>query len=247
MLRTLYVGLVHRLRGPIDRIGILRLLDRGTAYRPVHWLRSLFAVYDVEDLASLDTPWWCYRGIDQVEGWLEGRPAPIRAFEWGSGASTMWLARRVDEVHSVEHHEGFAEVVRGIAPSNVRLVTRPPTEAASDRALRSEKPGNEGLDFRAYADAIDEVDGDFDLIIIDGRVRAACLARAKTRLAADGLIVFDNSQRRRYRDALEDPALDIRTLRGLTPASPVPSWTTLVRRREDQTNRLGPPSIRSAD
>ena len=68
--------------------------------------------------------------------------------------------------------------------------------------IGSAKPGHAGLDFSTYVAAIDGVDGAFDVIVIDGRAREACLQRAVTRLAPDGLIVFDNVDRQRYRDAI---------------------------------------------
>jgi len=62
-------------------------------------------------IAELGVPWWTYRAIDVVDAWMLGRARPIRVFEYGSGASTLWLAGRADEVISIEHHLGSSEVI----------------------------------------------------------------------------------------------------------------------------------------
>ena len=67
--------------------------------------------------------------------------------------------------------------------------------------------------------------------MIDGRAREACLARAVDRLAPGGVIVFDNVDRRRYRDAIDalGDSVEVTTTRGLTPALPYPTRTALLR------------------
>ena len=46
--------------------------------------------------------------------------------EFGAGGSTLWLAERVREVHSVEHDPAWAEKIRAAAPPNVTLHLRLP-------------------------------------------------------------------------------------------------------------------------
>ncbi len=64
--------------------------DRDARLR--HWAFSLTRVHDSLAIAELDVPWWTYRAIDIVEAWLAAHPRPIRVFEYGAGASTLWLA-----------------------------------------------------------------------------------------------------------------------------------------------------------
>ena len=100
--------------------------------------------------------------------------------------------------------------------------------SSADPAVPSRKEGHEGLDFSAYVAAIDDVPGSFDLVVIDGRAREACLAAAVGRLAVDGMIVFDNSRRRRYRETIRRSGLDEQVFRGLTPTLPYPDQTSLL-------------------
>jgi hypothetical protein len=194
-----------------------------------HWAYSLTRVHDSIELANLDVPWWTYGAIDAVETWMANRPEPARVFEYGSGASTVWLARRAGEVHSVEHHRGFADHLRPLLTDagQVTLQVVEPRRTP-EPTVPSTKEGYEGLDFVDYVAAIHSVGGEFDLIVIDGRARAACLLAARTHLAADDLIVFDNSWRRRYRPAISDSGLHERALRGLVPTLPYPDQTSLL-------------------
>jgi hypothetical protein len=204
--------------------------DRGRRVR--HWLQTLPHVYDSSALRRFDVPWWTYRAIDVVETWLATRPAPPRVFEFGSGASTLWLARRSGEVHSVEHDAAFAESMRPWlnAFDNVMLHVEPPVDSSSPRAT-SGVEGYADCDFTSYVETIDAVEGDFDLVVIDGRARPACLERAAKRIAEGGLIVFDNSRRERYREAIARSGLHEQPLRGLTPTLPYPEQTSLLYRR----------------
>jgi Methyltransferase domain len=198
--------------------------------RTRHWLYSLTKVHDSVAMVDLDVPWWTYRAVDEVERWLGARPHPAHVFEYGSGASTVWLARRSASVTSVEHHEGFAGLMGDLLASvdNVTLLVRPPTPAR-EPTVPSAKEGYAGLDFAAYVDAMDETDGEFDLVVVDGRAREHCLERALPRLAPDGLIVFDNTRRRRYRNAIEAAPVMEHRLPGLTPTLPYPDQTSLLR------------------
>lgn len=224
-----YAGAAQGSGRFLDRIGALPKSPPPHAHRVRHWAYSLTQVHDSVGLAALDVPWWTYRAIDVVEAWLLARPRPARVFEYGSGASTLWLARRVAEVHSVEHDAGFAalvaDLVAGWPGAHVDVIT---PEASAHPVVSSAKEGFAGLDFAAYVAAIDRVEGEFDVIVIDGRARESCLARAMPRLSADGIIVFDNSRRRRYRMAIAAAGLSEQVLRGLTPTLPYPDQTSIL-------------------
>jgi hypothetical protein len=201
--------------------------------RARHWLHSLTRVHDSLAIARLDVPWWTYRAIDVVEVWLAARPGPARVFEYGSGASTLWLAGRSAEVHSVEHHAEFGAMMseRLADVPNVHLDVVEAQESDKPR-VPSGKEGHQGLDFAAYVDALDRVEGTFDLVVVDGRAREACLTKALPRLSPGGIVVYDNSARRRYRPAIEQSGLEEHALRGLTPTLPYPDQTSvLVRTR----------------
>lgn len=216
----------------LERVGILGEDPPPRDERLRHWAYSLTRAHDSIGIAELDVPWWTYGAIDEVERWLAGREGDVRTFEWGSGASTIWLARRVTSVSSVEHHREFGEMIQvqlaAWPNANLDIVEPVPSESP---AIGSAKEGHGGLDFSAYVHHIDEVDGMFGLIVVDGRARDACLAAALSHLETDGIIVFDNTMRRRYRQAIAAAPVVERTFRGLTPTLPYPDQTSILTRR----------------
>lgn len=201
----------------------------GREHRLRHWAYSLTRIHVPLELARLDVPWWTYRAIDEVDAWIASRAGEVRVFEWGSGASTIWLGRRVASVISIEHHVEFGAMLgRNIADMrNVSLVVTPPSASATPK-IGSSKEGYGGLDFSDYVGQISAIGGVFDLIIIDGRAREACLVVGLDHLAPDGIIVFDNSSRRRYRSAIAEAPVTERIYRGLTPTLPYPDQTSIL-------------------
>lgn len=236
-----YLAVMRAIRAALDRTS---LLERWTAYATENpgsllaHLRTLLAVHNASDLVRLDLPWWTYEAIDVVDAFLAGRPE-ARVFEYGSGASTLWLARRAASVDSVEHHSAWAGQVEDLLSSTDDLMSRPrlhipPVAPSHTPRVASASPRGRGLEWGGYVDVIDEVEGPLDLILVDGRAREACLLRALDRVADDGLVLLDDAQRKRYRAALataESRGWDVLRTRGATPCQPLPRETVLLTRR----------------
>ncbi|MGB3754463.1 MAG: class I SAM-dependent methyltransferase [Parerythrobacter sp.] len=176
------------------------------------WVASLFAIYDADEMIRLDLPWWNVAATIEAEKFLRARPN-ARAFEWGSGASTIWLARRSRQVFSVEHDADWHELVAK------RVATLPQVTLQRHDLTNGD-----------YVDAIHDVEGDFDLIIVDGRQRTACLQQAVQKLRPGGLILFDNSGRARYRQGITGCGLVERRFFGRTYCVPYPDHTSLLSR-----------------
>lgn len=227
-MKDLYVRCARLLRAVLARLGVVALLDRAARRsRTALWVRSWLAVYDLDDMLRLDVPWWTFEAADAVEEHL-GRHPGARVFEWGSGASTVWLATRAGSVTSVEHDAGWAAQMRRVLPANAELRVVEPVRRPG--GVRSAKPGFEALDFTDYVAALDARDGLFDVVVVDGRAREACVDRALAHVAPGGLLVLDNVDRARYRAALSRHGhrLEVVWTRGRTPALPYPTRTALV-------------------
>lgn len=226
-----YVAAIRIVRVPLRLLGILGWLEKHRDNRAVLWFRSLFAIYDFDDLVSLDLPWWTFDSITMIDKYLQANAA-ARVFEFGSGASTVWLSKRAGEVHSVEHDVDWLAMVRSKLSEvgNVHLHGIEVTGIASDDAIRSAKDGWTDFDFRPYVQALADVGGEFDLIIIDGRARSHCMDAARGYLSPTGIILFDNSHRSRYRQSIEQSGLERIETKGLTSCLPTPDATTLLAR-----------------
>lgn len=124
-------------------------------------------------------PWYTYPAIFFLTRRIKRE---MRVFEYGSGNSTLWWANRVTAVTSCEHHAGWFAEMSPKVPANVTYMQR-------------------NLENGEYANALLETSDVFDVIVIDGRDRVACAGAALQRLKDDGVIVWDNSNRGRYRPA----------------------------------------------
>lgn len=178
------------------------------------WRASLLAIYQLERMVRLDIPWWNVAATDEVEAFLAARPG-ARVFEYGSGASSAWLAKRCGALIAVEHDRGWAEnVARHVADRPHAEIRHTPLEDG------------------AYVHSIEAAEGPFDLIVVDGRERTACLAAAIPRLAAGGIVLFDDSGRARYRTAIEGCGLAETHHHGRSYCVPYPDHTSILRRPE---------------
>ena len=177
------------------------------------YLRPWFASRHSDRTALADeVPWVTYPAIE----WLQRFVRPeMSVFEWGSGGSTLFFAARVRSIVSVEHHAEWFDRVsrllqsRGIANVEFRLIgpddTPPPQDRTDPNGVdyRSRSRGYKNAQFVSYARSIDDYpDGTFDLVLVDGRARMACLAHAIPKVSPGGALLLDNAEYRRYRPVL---------------------------------------------
>jgi hypothetical protein len=221
------------LRSLLSAIGLLRVLENHRNNRWTLYIRSLFAIYDLDDMIRLDLPWWNLRAVDEIEQYLSGRNASV--FEYGSGASTFWMSSRVKEIVSVESDEGwYAHLMSyGNRLDNVELKFIPGEciggGSVGDHEFRSDKKGFKAFQYKNYVESIKATNQKYDLIVIDGRCRTKCLDVAVGYLKEQGMIVFDDTLRQRYRDGIaRHPNLSSRKYRGMTATLPYPNETTLI-------------------
>jgi len=207
-----------------------RELDLGlrlwAAYRRLGWFAGGSA--GPRSGTGEPVPWWTYPAILWLDGHLRAAGGDAgRCLEFGSGASTSWLARRFGKVVSVEHDAAWFDRVDRRRPPNVdlRLVS--------------------GGDPERYLAALDEGDP-WDLVVIDGLHRSACLPRALGRLAPGGLVLLDNSDRTGYADAIRAarrPDVWRIDFYGLSPAVAHLSCTSVFAHRELDSGAEPPASF----
>lgn len=235
-LRRRYVAAARGVGRVADRVGFLDWVDARRQQHPrgpAAHVRSLFAIHDVDDMVTLGVPWWTYGAIDVVDSFLQGLGGQARIFEFGSGASTIWLAQRAAEVHAVEHDELWAGKVRSLLDASPDLAAKVhlhvvPAAPSKHPAVPSRGRGAAGLDFADYVDTIRRVGGTFDLVSVDGRAREASLAAAVGRLRPHGMALVDDSQRRRYRSVMQHSGLHVCRHRGFVPSLPYPRETATL-------------------
>lgn len=131
-----------------------------------------------------DAPWLTSEAVAFLERWLQ----PDRVgFEWGSGRSTVWFARRVRQLTSIEHDPHWYDQIarclaeEGLAP---RVTYR---RFAVDNVADAGHP---------YVSAIlEHHDEGLNFCLVDGvtRLRAQCALACLPKLARGGIVIVDNA------------------------------------------------------
>jgi len=138
-----------------------------------------------------------------------------RVFEWGSGFSTLWWQDTVKEIVSVEHSKKFFKIIckEGVK-KNCKYMRR-------DLIKNKDCP---------YIQAIHEIGGKFDCIVVDGRNRVLCIKQIPGHIKRNGIIILDNSNRDRYKEGI-DLLNSLYTIHYTSPVikdDPPRSWKTTV-------------------
>ncbi len=155
-----------------------------------------------------ELPWMTYDAID----FLGSICAPDSVvFEWGSGGSTLFLAKRCRHVTSVEHDAKWScylrERLETLGVDNVDYKEIPGEGIADWEEKDYRNPddfvsgdiGSAGLSFERYVKAIDPYpEESFDIVVVDGRARNGCVKHAITHVKRGGYLVVDNSDREYY-------------------------------------------------
>lgn len=173
---------IARLIRTIGLRAIMSLASKESALVVNGWFRS-FKEQKSVDKDGTPIPWMTYPFIDFIQPRLS---TTFKVFEYGCGNSTLFFARYVDSVISVEHDKEWLNEILKVVPDNVRIIYQP-------------------LDYNGkYSQIPDEQMTQFDIIIIDGRDRINCtkfLLRYSSALKSDGVIIFDNADRDEYEEA----------------------------------------------
>ncbi len=137
---------------------------------------------------DLEIPWFSYAAIDFLERFLE---LHMTVCEYGSGGSTLFFARRVKSVFSIEDNPRWHELVsRRLQERGLRNVTL--------KLCPFDFKNPVGFEQSEYLTAMPEER--FDVVVVDGseewtQVRPICFERAESRVKRGGIIVVDDSWR----------------------------------------------------
>lgn len=154
-----------------------RLVRAGGYLRTSGWIRSARTRMAMDSQGN-PIPWMTYPSIR----FLEQRISPdMSVFEYGSGQSTLWWASRVATLIACEHDRKWFDAVMPRLPANTSVV-----HASLDES-------------GAYASTVNAYgEGQFHIVVIDGRQRVRCAMNAVRALREDGVIIWDNNDRADY-------------------------------------------------
>ena len=128
-----------------------------------------------------EAPWLTAESIAFLDSWLTEQDTVL---EFGSGRSTVWLAKRCRFIHSVEHDEGWFQLTSKKLSS---------FENVDYRHAPLESPSAKDSNYLRVLDEIE--DNSCDLLLNDGKLRASVALKAISRIRPGGLHVLDNAER----------------------------------------------------
>lgn len=160
-------------------------------------------------------PWYTYPAIDYLK---ELDLSDKSIFEWGSGSSSLFYARRGKEILSIEHNKKWFNIVNRDKVDNQKII------------LLEEK--------NDYVEAILSQDKKFDIIVIDGKHRYECSRNAVKCLSEVGLVILDNSDwYPKTAEYLREHGLIQTNFSGFGPVNDY-TWTTSLFLSESFFNRF---------
>lgn len=163
----------------LDLDGLYSLKRRGPLLDD-GWFRSYREGASV-DAAGAPLPWITYPAIE----FLKRRIKPdMSVFEYGAGGSTLWWAKHVREVVSVEHDVEWFQKIK---------------HTVGAHAILSHVPLEYG---GAYSKAVQQYQLHFDIVVVDGRDRVNCLKNCISALKQSGVVILDNSDRAEYSEGI---------------------------------------------
>jgi predicted O-methyltransferase YrrM len=161
---------------------------------------------------DLELPWFSYAAIDFLEAFL--RPQ-MQVFEYGSGGSTLFFAKRVKSVYSVEDNSNWFDLVS-------QRLKRHGLSNATLKLCPFDFKNPVGFESSPYLNSL--ADKNFDVIVVDGseewtQVRPACFQRAEAFMKKGGILVLDDSWR--YQGLRENnSAREYRIFQSVGPGRP---------------------------
>ena len=156
-------------------------------------------------------PWMTYKATRWLDRYLR---EDMSVFEYGSGGSTVFFAKRVHKVVFVEHdaawHRQVSEALQRNGLTNCEYLLREPEQAPPDRSAEyrwdrytSTDRESAGFVFDAYVRSIDTFpEGSFDLLS-STVVLGPRASTTGSRRYGPAACVLDDSDRPEYADAAD--------------------------------------------
>lgn len=149
-----------------------------------HWTpRYVFdrVAWEVWQRRHPEAPWLTREAVRVLSTLL--RPKDV-GLEWGSGRSTLWFAKRIQRLVSVEDNEQwYRSVSEKIGQQGLKNV---------DYRFRPNVGEDDSQDSDYVTTAAEFADASVDFVLVDGKSRGACALQAARVVRTGGLLVVDN-------------------------------------------------------
>ena len=221
ILKFLYINFIKSFKKILKFFFILQFLDKFSFIKK-SYLRSILSIYDLPELIDNDLIWINYKSIKFLENFVTKNSYVL---EYGSGASTFWFAKRCKYLTSIEHDKAYYQEIKNILEKKkikCDYYFCEPENFLND--YKSQRIKN--VSFKKYVLKPNLINKKFDIIFIDGRSRIKCLINSLDLIKKNGVIIFDNSNRKEYKKAIHNFPLKRKTFAGLCQTLQYISKTT---------------------
>lgn len=158
---------------------LLSLMHNGYLLE-IGWFKTYFTKNSI-DVKGNPIPWTTYSYIEFIKTYLKPN---MRLFEYGAGNSTLFYAKYIKQLISVEHDLTWFNKIKTVISDNCKLIF---SDLSSDE----------------YICPNDMKNNTFDIIIVDGRRRNECIAKCEAHIKESGIIILDDSEREDYMEGIE--------------------------------------------
>lgn len=165
--------------GTLQTLGLSKLKGRRWAHVTPRYVVNRLGVH-LYQRRHPDHPWLTRQMVTILDDWLQ--PGDI-GHEWGSGRSTVWFARKVSHLTSVEHHPTWGATVRDLLAAE-KVAEKVHYHVAADTSTDSHQ---------AYIDEVKRhADQSLDFCLVDGIARDRCALAALPKIKPGGILIIDN-------------------------------------------------------
>lgn len=181
-LKNMILSFKHRFPKARYAWAMLSFPLRRSSLHQLGWFKSAWKMSSIDE-AGNPVPWLNYPAIYFIKGKKE-LFKKLSVWEFGSGNSTIWWSANSARVTSVEYDKKWLEQISGqIKNKNTQFVFNELNEDYPKTILKSKKK--------------------YDVIVVDGRMRVECATNALKCLTKGGVIIWDNTDRDRYKKGIE--------------------------------------------
>ncbi len=146
----------------------------------ISWIKSFGEGFSQDENGEA-IPWMTYPAIDFLKKNLNKNHL---VFEFGCGASTLFFAKKVKKLVSLETNKTWLRIIKDKLSNHYQNVEISLME--------------DGLENDSYQNFAKNYPEKFDFIIIDSLKRFECAKNSISALKKDGIIILDDSERKNY-------------------------------------------------
>lgn len=172
---------------------------------------KIFREKKFKNCLQAEIPWVSYNCQQLISNLLQNKKEKtLNIAEFGGGGSTLFFLNQASCLITVEHDPQWFALIKSAVwakgyEKKWTAILAPPDLGPSALLYDYTDPDNysssesEIVHYKSYACALDLYpDSFFDLILVDGRARPACVKHAAPKIRPEGHLIMDNTERSYY-------------------------------------------------